>query len=121
MPVALKPCPFCGKTNIKTGQDDELFFFVSCDDDDCNIVEAHSIISLERAIEDWNTRAIEDKLLEACQAQIAAWDYDGDSWNMGPEDSAAHSREVNLRLAQAEELIRDAVRLAAPGESEAQP
>lgn len=57
----LKPCPFCGSTNIKLH--DEISHAVWCQE--C-FSEVESI-DIESAIELWNTRPIEDAL----QARIA--------------------------------------------------
>ena len=49
----LKPCPFCGSTEIKV-DDDQGFYFVYCDQCVC---ETAKYVTEDKAIEAWNRRA----------------------------------------------------------------
>jgi len=58
----LKPCPFCGGTNIKLySEKDETIhgFFHFCDDCDCRVkIESRLFDTDEEAIDMWNKRTI---------------------------------------------------------------
>lgn len=66
----LKPCPFCGGTNIKLGQVEiscpqEIGYYHHCDE--CN--SSNEVIPyMDKAVAEWNTRPIEDALLARAEA-----------------------------------------------------
>lgn len=64
----LKPCPFCGGTELKIEIEDHEFHVIHCYQ--CEISTAQSL-DRDRAIQEWNQRPLEDaaaKLLDACEA-----------------------------------------------------
>ena len=70
MSEALKPCPFCGRTcnlvvDCLSGDD----WFVSCEEDLKCRMSLHAVHpTKEAAISAWNTRPVEDALVEALKA-----------------------------------------------------
>lgn len=53
--VALKPCPFCGEPAVMEA-DHEGFDMVACSDGGCAGAIANGYLSLDAAVEAWNTR-----------------------------------------------------------------
>jgi len=74
--IPLKPCPFCGMDNaiVSHAPREGLPWLVLCPD--CGARSSNDL-GESGAIEQWNTRPIEDALLEACEA-ILAWCGTGD-------------------------------------------
>lgn len=52
----LKPCPFCGGTDLHLSGIEQIFIGVSCNTCDC---EGPSQKTKRGAIKTWNTRAVE--------------------------------------------------------------
>ncbi len=73
----LKPCPFCGKTPASEEHYDAdgklLACFVSCQNLHCSQFTFPKPLPVFKAA-DWNTRPIEDELLEKVQQLQAKWD-----------------------------------------------
>ena len=59
----MKPCPFCGSTRIEKRRSG-VGWYIVCDD--CGMGFS-SVVDPE---ENWNTRPVEDDLLEACEAAL---------------------------------------------------
>ena len=55
--VELKPCPFCGGTEIKVDNDQGIYF-VYCDQCEC---ETSKYVTEDKAIQAWNRRADDGK------------------------------------------------------------
>jgi len=63
MSEELKPCPFCGGNALSTLDPEKI----SCDDCGGRMIYYYNL-SVD---EEWNTRPLEDALLEACRAAFA--------------------------------------------------
>ena len=69
----LKPCPFCGSSNVRYISLGENTHFCTCDNCD---TETRVRSSLPRAIADWNTRPTEQKLKSDIMRLIEGLDTD---------------------------------------------
>ena len=87
----LKPCPFCGSTEIRYGYG-TLFPVVWCFKCDSQVEDVDEV---DNAIELWNTRPIEDAL----QARIAELE-----WNNS--ELTDENKELNQRVTEMEERLR---------------
>ncbi len=67
----VKPCPFCGKQPEYTDYSAQPYFVfpheVACNNPGCPVNPSRADKSREDAIKQWNTRPIEDALLEVCE------------------------------------------------------
>lgn len=64
--MELKQCPFCGEDDLKIFEQsvkdnqnkptEESYWFIGCRNGDCFITGPNSYISMEEAVEKWNTR-----------------------------------------------------------------
>jgi len=73
MSEELKACPFCGSLSVREGCDtpDAKWHYVECDD--CHAT-SKADLGVSGAIENWNTRPLEDALrteLDACKSVLA--------------------------------------------------
>lgn len=60
----LKPCPFCGTTNIEQGIDDLTNYYIGCADCGCQVGNNDS-----KGLERWNRRAENAELRAKVEAQ----------------------------------------------------
>lgn len=87
----LKPCPFCGETELSTCRDEFGERVTFCDN--CGVCGPPSEDDTEQILEAWNTRATTPEvkaLVEASTAlrdQIARWHEGGPA--AGPDESRA--------------------------------
>ena len=88
----LKLCPFCGGTPFITR--DDIWHYATCPD--CGATSQEDLGD-SGAIENWNTRPIEDDLLAACKAFI----FDYDNKNM-LGTLTKHANEIRAAIATAE-------------------
>ena len=72
----LKPCPFCGAKARENWSDNLAAFSIECNTTEhgCHI-KTPWYTTREKAIEKWNTRPIEDQLLEACLSMLHALNW----------------------------------------------
>jgi Lar family restriction alleviation protein len=120
MSEKLKPCPFCGCTELdvwrygtlenweKTPVERSPLFAVTCTR--CRTGSIGRQFTADKAIESWNTRPIEDEL-EAYADKLAAGLPDG----MLPKD-VENLRQANISMAQQIHELKAAARWTPVGE-----
>ena len=69
MSEALKPCPFCGIDADISHSNNCTYFYAFCGNNDCEIQPEGGLRDTKQlAIAAWNTRPVEDALVEALRA-----------------------------------------------------
>ena len=69
MSEALKSCPFCGIEADVAHANDLSYFYAYCANEDCEIQPEGGMRDTEKdAVAAWNTRPVEDALVEALKA-----------------------------------------------------
>jgi len=99
----LKPCPFCGSTELDRFIDPKKGVGISCD---CGAFLGYYKIEprIERAVQDWNTRPIEATQytgLAQMRAQLAEW-VAGEQVSM---TTACHIDDLRKELAEITEKL----------------
>ena len=70
MEIALKPCPFCGSTDIRhNSMKDGSAYWVFCANEDCAVSPEAMEDTKEQAVAAWNTR-VPESALAAAEAKL---------------------------------------------------
>jgi len=109
MSKKLKPCPFCGKKpSIAYGGPGDPVWYVECEGDEPeHTISLQSGGTREEAITAWNTRPVEDALIEALK-EAKAWISWGNGLSAGKQGATCDTLdEVAVMIDDALKLVGD--------------
>ena len=88
----LKPCPFCGKSDIRIWKSPDEYWQIQCNNDEC-CAQIYDNLTEEQAVLSWNTRASDGKvkLFEATLKLIAFPEMQND---YTPQQLAKHALRI---------------------------